>query len=355
MSWLTTAARPVSRSPASTSCVRSCSCALRPESSREGLLRPARLAARRLSSERLGSCNQQSPFGPSADRSQRRPSRMIPPHLLFNGHPPPGPHPPRARALSSWRAIRASRVALRRAACPWWCSHHAALISSRRWAVYALTLSFHSSSCSSRSGRRSCDARLEISRPNSRSTASTRLPSLACLHLVRLWPKEYPPSSRPILPDFLLLARVVAAPRFHQLVEPAVPVFSAAFVGFPGLPPLPPRPIPLVAAVRHAALHCGRSWRATSPTRTSGKQVVERQPCIFPVVCRPPCVSALSIKSGSFLYCLDLHLRPEARHRPVTSVLYWGGCFVGGAVARGVLYQRTLAWLRSLHYLVTIG
>src|ERR687898_2846969 len=40
-------------------------------------------------------------------------------------------------------------------------------------ALWALTLAFHSSSCSSGSGLRSCDARLEISRSNSRSTVST--------------------------------------------------------------------------------------------------------------------------------------------------------------------------------------
>src|SRR5215210_4754164 len=161
-------------------------------------------------------------------------------------------------ACVSWRAIRASRVALRRAACPWWCSHHAALSSSRRRPLYRRTLAFQISSCSSGSGRRSCDARLDISRSSSASTVSacatsTGLPSLALLHLVRSWPKEHPPSSRPILPVFLLLARVVAAPRFHQLVEPAVPAFPAAFVGLPGLPPLPPCTIALFAAVRHAA------------------------------------------------------------------------------------------------------
>src|SRR5687768_13456165 len=76
-------------------------------------------------------------------------------------------------------------------------------------------------------------------------------PSVAFLHLVRLWPKEHPPSCRPILPVFLLLAWVVAAPRFHQLVEAAGPLFSAAFVGLPGLRPLPPRAIALFATVRH--------------------------------------------------------------------------------------------------------
>jgi hypothetical protein len=50
-----------------------------------------------------------------------------------------------------------------------------------------------------------------------------------------------------------MLARVVAAPHFHQLVEAAVPLFSAAFVGLSGLPPLPPRTIALFAAVRYAA------------------------------------------------------------------------------------------------------
>jgi hypothetical protein len=51
-----------------------------------------------------------------------------------------------------------------------------------------------------------------------------------------------------------MLARVVAAPSFHQLVEAAVPLFSAAFVGLPDLPPLPPRAIALFAAIRHGTL-----------------------------------------------------------------------------------------------------
>jgi hypothetical protein len=70
--------------------------------------------------------------------------------------------------------------------------------------------------------------------------------------------------------------------------------------GLLGLLPVPPLAIALVAAVRHAALHCGQPWRSTSPTRTSGKQVVERPPRIFPVVCRPPRDSALGIEPGSF-------------------------------------------------------
>src|SRR5215204_3059781 len=56
-------------------------------------------------------------------------------------------------ACSSWKATRLSRTALRRAACPWWCSRHAALISSRLRALYWRTLAFQSSSCSSGSGR----------------------------------------------------------------------------------------------------------------------------------------------------------------------------------------------------------
>jgi hypothetical protein len=50
---------------------------------------------------------------------------------------------------------------------------------------------------------------------------------------------------------------VFAAPRFHQLVESAVPLLSAPFGGLPGLPPLPTRAIALFAALRHSALHCG--------------------------------------------------------------------------------------------------
>src|SRR5215203_5549352 len=70
-------------------------------------------------------------------------------------------------------------------------------------------------------------------------------------------PSSTDPSHRPHS------VRPVAAPRFHQLVEPAVPLlvplFSAAFVDFPDLPPLPPRSIAFFAAIRHVAFHCGRS------------------------------------------------------------------------------------------------
>src|SRR5215203_3538754 len=52
-----------------------------------------------------------------------------------------------------------------------------------------------------------------------------------------------------------------AAPRFHQLIEAAVPLLSAAFGGLPGLPPLPTLPIALFAALRHAVLHCEHSLR----------------------------------------------------------------------------------------------
>jgi hypothetical protein len=44
----------------------------------------------------------------------------------------------------------------------------------------------------------------------------------------------------PALLVFFGFARVVAAPSFHQLVEPAVPLLSTAFGGLLGLP-LPPR------------------------------------------------------------------------------------------------------------------
>src|SRR5215218_228031 len=60
ISWFATAARPVSSSPASTSCVRSCSCALSPASSRLGLLLPAFEAALRRLSAFTGLCHQQN-------------------------------------------------------------------------------------------------------------------------------------------------------------------------------------------------------------------------------------------------------------------------------------------------------
>jgi hypothetical protein len=65
--------------------------------------------------------------------------------------------------------------------------------------------------------------------------------------------------------NLLLVARVVAAPRFHQIVGAAHPPFSAAFIGLPGFPSLPPRAVALFAAVHHATvLHCGQSLRARS-------------------------------------------------------------------------------------------
>jgi hypothetical protein len=69
--------------------------------------------------------------------------------------------------------------------------------------------------------------------------------------------------------NILMLARVVAAPRFHKIVGATLsllaPPFLAAFVGLPGFPPHPPRAVALFAAVRHATgLHCGQSSRARS-------------------------------------------------------------------------------------------
>src|SRR5215218_4079263 len=62
-----------------------------------------------------------------------------------------------------------------------------------------------------------------------------------------------------------MLARVVAAPCFHQIFGAALPLFSAAFVGLPGLPPLPPLAVAHFAALRHATgLHCGQSSRTRS-------------------------------------------------------------------------------------------
>src|SRR5215208_7463890 len=60
----------------------------------------------------------------------------------------------------------------------------------------------------------------------------------------------------PALPAFLLLARVIAAPRFPQIVGAAVPLFSPTFVGLLSLLALPPLTIALSTAVCTAALHC---------------------------------------------------------------------------------------------------
>src|SRR5215204_2720014 len=90
-----------------------------------------------------------------------------------------------------------------------------------------------------------------------------------------------------------MLARVVAAPRCHQIVGAALPLFSAAFVCLPGLPPLPPRAVALLAAVRHATvLHCGQSSRARSTvaaisvSRSSSSLITsERRPRVLDLVC----------------------------------------------------------------------
>ena len=55
------------------------------------------------------------------------------------------------------------------------------------------------------------------------------------------------PPLRPILSAFFLLARMVTAPRFPQLVGAAVPLFSLVLVGLLGSLPF------VVAAVCHAA------------------------------------------------------------------------------------------------------
>jgi hypothetical protein len=69
--------------------------------------------------------------------------------------------------------------------------------------------------------------------------------------------------------NILMLAWVVAAPRFHQIIGATLsllaPLFLASFIGLPGFPPLPPRAVALLAAVRHATgLHCGQSSRPRS-------------------------------------------------------------------------------------------
>src|SRR5919112_2007254 len=86
-----------------------------------------------------------------------------------------------------------------------------------------------------------------------------------------------------------MLARVVAAPCFHQIFGAALPLFSAAFVGLPGLPPLPPLAVALFAAVRHATgLHCGQSPRTRStvapiPVSCSSSSLItsERRPRVL--------------------------------------------------------------------------
>src|SRR5215217_766858 len=90
-----------------------------------------------------------------------------------------------------------------------------------------------------------------------------------------------------------MLARVVAAPCFHQIFGAALPLFSAAFVGLPGLPPLPPLAVALFAAVRHATgLHCGQSSRTRStvasiPVSCSSSSLItsERRPRVLDLLC----------------------------------------------------------------------
>src|SRR5215211_1558990 len=90
MSWLATLVRPVSRSPASTSFVRSCSCALSPASSRLGfLLLAAFEAILRRFLRLVGSWAQQNPCGPLADSVQGSPFALVARHTAISGGPPP--------------------------------------------------------------------------------------------------------------------------------------------------------------------------------------------------------------------------------------------------------------------------
>src|SRR5688572_30541544 len=74
-------------------------------------------------------------------------------------------------------------------------------------------------SSSSGSGRRSWDARLEMSRSNSPPTLTsiTLLSSSDFLNLVRLWPKEHPPSCRrpPLRPSVRLFLDVANGHKPH--------------------------------------------------------------------------------------------------------------------------------------------
>src|SRR5918997_7054784 len=90
MSWFATAARPVSISPASTSFVRSTSCALSLMSSRLGLLLAAFEAILERCSALAGSWAQQYPCGPLAGALQGSPFALVARHTAISGGPPPG-------------------------------------------------------------------------------------------------------------------------------------------------------------------------------------------------------------------------------------------------------------------------
>src|SRR5918995_56524 len=88
ISWLATAAGLVSSSPASTSRVRSSSCALTLTSSRLGLLLAALEAILERCSALAGSWAQQYPCGPVAGALQGSPDAFVARHTAISGYPP---------------------------------------------------------------------------------------------------------------------------------------------------------------------------------------------------------------------------------------------------------------------------
>src|SRR5215203_1964279 len=91
MSWLPTAARPVSSSPESTRSVRSSSSVFTWGSSLLALPLPPFDAARRRFSAFLGSCQKQYSCGGSTVTVHLPPSRFIPAHVAVKYAPPPYP------------------------------------------------------------------------------------------------------------------------------------------------------------------------------------------------------------------------------------------------------------------------
>src|SRR5215203_2876769 len=98
MSWLATAARPVSSSPESTRSVRSSSSVFTWGSSLLALPLPPFDAARRRFSAFLGSCQKQYSCGGSTVAVHLPPSRFIPAHVAIKYVPP---YPSRLRAVGA--------------------------------------------------------------------------------------------------------------------------------------------------------------------------------------------------------------------------------------------------------------
>src|SRR5215212_1907491 len=238
-----------------------------------GLLLAALEAILERCSALAGSWAQQYPCGPVAGALQGSPDAFVARHTAISGYPPPGPpakyvlydHIPLSSSSETQQGGRNSRT-----------RRGGSLRACGRCSVSRTPSRVRAP----RRGPSGASGDLSWRQVPSRPTRRVLCPQIGSFLYALMYkphPREYirqrqgtlarscrTPPPRPALPLFLL-ARVVAAPRFRQLVEAApplsIPLLSPAFVGLPGLSPLPPLAIALLAAVRHAALPGGQSKR----------------------------------------------------------------------------------------------